>query len=59
MRNVMLLNSISLMVQAEFSPVNCPLSSHSHQPPCPPLPPLHLIVPVEWRLMNLKVISEI
>ena len=27
MRNVMLQNSISLMVQPEFSPVNCPLSS--------------------------------
>ena len=26
MRNVMVLNSINLMVQAEFSPVNCPLS---------------------------------
>ena len=27
MRNVMLQNSINLMVQPEFSPVNCPLSS--------------------------------
>ena len=28
MRNVMLQNSISLMVQPEFSPVNCPLSAN-------------------------------
>ena len=58
MRNMMLFNSVNLMMQAEFSPLNCLLSPQSYPPPpfSPPTP-LHLVVPVERRLMNSKIID--
>ena len=52
----MLQNLINVMVQPEFSPVNCPVPPHA---PSPPTLAFHLIVPVECRLMNLKIIEEI
>ena len=51
----MLQNSMNVMVRPEFSPVNCPLLPHPHPQPPPP-PSFHLIVYVECRLINLKII---